>query len=322
MFKKGQKKRSKKRLKERVAALCDECSRMGEFPLEPLPAVITPLDWDQVPPCLDPGVSFTSGTASARPDTVKGDPSWMNGGKERGLRKRQQCESMLRVLEPMVRSLHARLGRKVVLADCCAGTGNASLAVAFALRDLCQLVAIERCEVAADILKARVNEANEGRHEKLDVIVVTDSVENALNDDDESAKKSVSFDVCMAVHACGYLTDVVLEACARRKLPFVVCPCCVGKLQNKTNQQVPRSKWLREERHVDEKSYLEMARIADHSSYDFDDEKHSTERRAKSLLEIDRLAAMLEQGFEGHWSKLEPPSASPKNDILFGQPKF
>ena len=32
--------------------------------------------------------------------------------------------------------------------------------------------------------------------------------------------------VVMALHACGGLTDVALEACAKLRLPFCICPCC------------------------------------------------------------------------------------------------
>ncbi len=46
------------------------------------------------------------------------------------MRKQQQCESFLRICEPVVRDLLQRLGRTVRVADFGCGSGNASLPLA------------------------------------------------------------------------------------------------------------------------------------------------------------------------------------------------
>jgi hypothetical protein len=40
-----------------------------------------------------------------------------------------------------------------------------------------------------------------------------------------------SFDVCLALHACGVATDFALQQAKRRRAAYVVCPCCVGNLK-------------------------------------------------------------------------------------------
>ncbi len=72
------------------------------------------VDWDAVPACLAP-----------RFDN--------NVGDVRGLRKRQQCESFLRVVGPVLSELSRKLGRRLKVVDLGSGTGNASLPLAWIL---------------------------------------------------------------------------------------------------------------------------------------------------------------------------------------------
>ena len=151
-----QAKRHRQRMLVRVAEVVasEELSaRPGEC--VPLPEVITPLDWESIPAALDPAAEFTEGTRSVRaPFQKTGSLS-----AERGLRKRQQCESYLRVLEPLVRTMHAELGRSVHVVDFCAGSGNATLSVAWVLRDLAHFTFVEKYSIPSEICGARLTEA-------------------------------------------------------------------------------------------------------------------------------------------------------------------
>jgi hypothetical protein len=44
-----------------------------------------------------------------------------------------------------------------------------------------------------------------------------------------SPRVDVAIDVVVGLHACGDLTDLILEYARRRNIPFVVCPCCFNK---------------------------------------------------------------------------------------------
>lgn len=39
-----------------------------------------------------------------------------------------------------------------------------------------------------------------------------------------------SFDVGIALHACGGATDITLEKCLDCRASFILCSCCVGKI--------------------------------------------------------------------------------------------
>ena len=50
------------------------------------------------------------------------------------------------------------------------------------------------------------------------------------------------FDIGVSLHACGVATDLVIQACIRKKASFVSCPCCYGSVQANHMLSYPRSK--------------------------------------------------------------------------------
>jgi len=46
------------------------------------------------------------------------------------------------------------------------------------------------------------------------------------------------FDVGVAIHACGPLSDWIHQKCLKQRAAYVLCPCCVGKVQ-----QFKESSW-------------------------------------------------------------------------------
>ena len=50
-----------------------------------------------------------------------------------------------------------------------------------------------------------------------------------------------SFNLGMALHACGVATDLVLQRCLSVNASFVVCPCCYGSIHNTHTVQYPLS---------------------------------------------------------------------------------
>jgi Methyltransferase domain len=46
--------------------------------------------------------------------------------------------------------------------------------------------------------------------------------------------ESTDVDMVVALHACGYLSDLALEYAVRQKASFVICPCCYSKMKQKS----------------------------------------------------------------------------------------
>ena len=59
----------------------------------------------------------------------------------------------------------------------------------------------------------------------------------------EDYPKEDSFDICIAMHACGMATDGALKQALQRDVPYILCPCCIGKL-NSGGVRPPSSRWL------------------------------------------------------------------------------
>lgn len=310
MFKRGQKKRARKRRLDRVQELTQKIPL--KFLVEPLPESIVELDWSMIPPALDPAAEFTA--LDVRQDTIAGkdDQGRTRLKGDRGLRKRQQVESFLRVLAPMVQQMYKEKGRRVRVVEFCSGTGNATLALAWVLRPWATFVLVEKYPVAADICARRIEEAGLSRDVRA---------EAKLMEEYEEEHEDEKTDVVMAIHACGVLTDNALFLkCAPRRAAFLVCPCCVGKLKFAASEKGFHSAWLSQTLQLND--YLDLARCGDHSAYESQDsqvEEANAKRAAKMLLEQDRLAHMQEMGYEVHVSKIDPPDATPKNAILFGR---
>lgn len=138
------------------------------------------------------------------------------------------------------------------------------------------------------------------------------------------------FDIGVALHLCGELTDVALLKCGlvgARGLVFA--PCCVGKLnQIKRNPHVyqstgsnarivqyPQSRLLK--CHItDDNDWNALAQAADYG-LESRTPRNAARRVAKAILETDRRMMLEEEfGYQTALTRMEPWEASPKNDIL------
>ena len=280
----------------------------------------------------------------------------------RAQRKRWQVESVARILRDIVQP-----GDRCV--DFGAGSGNFGLPLA-SMFPMATWTFVEMNAVACELMRARARSAGltnttviEGRIEDYVAAMIA-----------EGAGGAHAFEVGVAMHACGAATDFAQLACMQCGAAFVLCPCCVGKLQlasrrsgnGGTNSAAagdsteppaakvarsssrsssssndaeahlptlrllhPRSRWLRALIGADEFSTL--ASIADHNALAqaassstvvvTDGAKRiDVHRRCKVLLELDRARCAEEGGYATFLSRLEPPVASKKRDIIVGIP--
>lgn len=241
--------------------------------------------WDEVPKSIDPQLYNLKG--------------------KRGIRKRQQCESFAKTLQPLIEALYRSKLRKLKIVDFGSGTGNASLPLAFWFREKAEFILVDRYEVPINIAKKRVSEAN-----LTNVTCITQFI-------NDFAKSNQKFDIGFSSHACGSASDDAIRCCVTIGASFVIIPCCVGKLKYETSE-LPRSLFMR--KYFTHEEFLELSRAGDHSEADFDEVLTDWKRNCKILLEIDRLAYSKESRSDYHLflGKLYPLECSTKNDILLG----
>jgi len=119
-------------------------------------------------------------------------------------------------------------------------------------------------------------------------------------------------DCVVSLHGCGALSDLAMDAAIAARLPFAISPCCIGaglyrREDMKANGDAngarpdsvsyPRSKWLAD-RLTGDDSYADLASAADYGTSPADTvEARDLQRRAKRLVEADRLAYARERGY-------------------------
>ena len=142
-----------------------------------------------------------------------------------------------------------------------------------------------------------------------------------------------TFDVAIAMHACGNASDYAQAAAIRCGASYVMAPCCVGKLKQSTSVDDssegaapvggaldesrslthPRSKAMRLS--CTHQEFLELASFADHEAAASSGAVGSL---CKSLVEHDRASYARERGWTALAGRMEPESCSAKCDVLVG----
>jgi hypothetical protein len=185
----------------------------------------------------------------------------------------------------------------------CAGSGFISLPLAF-LYPTIDFILIDKKSFSLDIARKRISSA------KLSNVKI---VESDLLDYEES------FDIGIALHACGSASDFSLQKCLNCHACFIICPCCIGKIS--PIRSSPLSKKLQES--LCNQKFLHLVRAADFShsindSIDVNDPITIQRRISKAYIEEDRRLYALEFGYNAYITTMYPKGASPKDDIIIG----
>ena len=130
-------------------------------------------------------------------------------------KKRPQVRAMTK----LVAELRELRKQPCEVVDVGGGRGDLALAVA-------ALVPGTRVSVVEQFAPSAHQGRNRARDLNLDVDFCISSAKS-LSTVLEAQKRRP---IVMALHACGGLTDVALEVCAKLRLPFCICPCCYASL--------------------------------------------------------------------------------------------
>jgi tRNA G46 methylase TrmB len=264
--------------------------------------------WGELPPRVDP-----YGTNK-------------KGGDVRGLRKRNQVQAFVTHLEAILEE-NDGTSRQVVCDFGC-GTGNVVMTAA-ALFPNHDFIGVDLNQKSIDILNERIVESGLSNvSARVGLIEECDALE---------------VDVVLALHVCGSATDFVINSAIERRKPFIVAPCCVGKVQKGGMRSLNRMRndLIRiDERHVeidrprsskmkeagfDFDTYMSAAGLADFSGHQGIDPSDPNEpltqlpRRAKSAIEADRAEFARECGFDVALYKM-PTQSGIRDDIIVGLP--
>lgn len=217
--------------------------------------------WEELPAIVDPGLYLP---------------------EERKVRKRAQLDYMCRAFAKLLQHLKqkqrdentettesessenesesssSRQEKRLTAIDFCSGGGHLGLILAACFPEI-DVVCLERNPRNCERIEERKIEGN-----LQNVEVMCADVADALTVKD--------FDIGVAIHACGWMTDLVHAICLQRQASYVLCSCCVGKIAHpgppeSVQQYVmhPRSK--RFQAKFTREQYLDMCKKADVEFY-------------------------------------------------------
>ena len=281
------------------------------------------VDWDGLPPGADP-----FGTNK-------------KGGRERGMRKRNQVMTFVKHLRALLSLRGRREIKRCVDFGC--GTGNVLMTCAATFPEI-DFVGVDLNATSIEILNSRIRKSG---------LTNVSAVVGLIEDGD-----TFGADCALALHVCGSATDRVLNSAVRARIPFVIAPCCVGKVQeggmrslNRMRNDLisldkiedidrmrndlisldkiedierPRSRLMRAAG-FDFEAYMSAATLADWSGHQGVDPSDPNEplaalpRRAKSAIEADRGEFAREHAYDVTLHKM-PAQSGIRDDVLVGIP--
>uniref|UniRef100_A0A0G4IFW2 tRNA (guanine(46)-N(7))-methyltransferase n=1 Tax=Chromera velia CCMP2878 TaxID=1169474 RepID=A0A0G4IFW2_9ALVE len=205
--------------------------RDGDGVSETETTVLPPfIEWDTFPSSVDP---------------LKGGQLQGRKGGARGPNKRLQIEGFYAVLRPVLCALRREKIKRgdmtpIRVVDFGGGSGNFSLALAFALRSECKFLIVDINAHALALAQERVRSA--GLEETVSVLCAPVEAAHLCEPNGGREEKGGGklkepkettlgdFDVGIGMHVCGVATDIAQLQSLRADAVFLLCSCCVGKV--------------------------------------------------------------------------------------------
>ncbi|XP_067424289.1 glutathione S-transferase C-terminal domain-containing protein [Emydura macquarii macquarii] len=214
---------------------------------------------------------------------------------DRALRKQQQLNNLV--------SMVTKLSKPGdVIVDFCSGGGHVGIVLAHML-PACQVVLIENKELS--LVRANDRSDELGLHNISFIQANLDYFKGTFN-------------IGVALHACGVATDMVIEHCIKAHAAFVICPCCYGFIQNTVKFTFPRSHRFKEV--LSYKEHMILCRFADQTAVQLPPERRLIGKHCMGLVDLDRAWAAEGCNYSVQVISMEPESCSPKNNMVVGVP--
>ncbi len=227
------------------------------------------------------------------PDGI--DPSSGLLTRERAIRKQLQIENFFQIIKTFAKS-------GTVIVDFGSGSGNLSLPMAYLFPD-CYFILVDRNDIPIRLGKIRISDSG---------IKNIDVFRGYIKDFHEK------FDLGIALHACGEATDLAQMQCLENNAPYILCPCDIGYIRD-SSLSYPRSSIF--SKILTRQEYNTLAKTADWTSWDFDDDQAKAGKLCMGYISHDRNLFAEEFYYKTYLFTMQPREATPKNDIICGFPR-
>ena len=214
---------------------------------------------------------------------------------KRAVRKRWQIENFVQIAKKLLK------GDELIV-DFGSGSGHLSLPIAYLYPD-CHFILVEKNPYPLEIGKKRIADSG------LKNIEIFNGYIQDFHE---------KFDFGIAIHACGEATDLAQTRCLENVVPYILCPCDIGYIQN-SSLTYPRSSLFSSV--MTREEYNVLTKVADWTCWDFDGDQARNGKLCMGYVSFDRNLSAEEAGYEAYLFTTNPREATPKNDILCGFPK-
>nr|CAI5843191.1 unnamed protein product [Callosobruchus analis] len=214
--------------------------------------------------------------------------------EKRANRKCEQLENLAKAVMKLAED------KQFTIVDFCSGSGHVGILIAVLLPQ-CQVVLVENKEQSLSRARERIIELG-----LRNVTIVQSNLDYF----------SGSFDIGIALHACGVATDLVIDKCLLSNAHFVVCPCCYGGVKNCVGVSYPRSEEYKK-LGITYEDYLVLAHSAD-QTHEADNAKTNQGYLCMDLVDTDRKTYVENNNYVVYLGKLQPTHCTNKNNLLVG----
>ena len=223
------------------------------------------------------------------------DPAGGELNPGRAKRKRQQIENMFSVVRTMADDAS-------VIVDFCSGGGHLGIVIAYFLTK-CTVIMIENKKESLERARNRIQSLG---------------LENVTLYQCNLDYFTGSFSIGVSLHACGLVTDLVMQQCFKNRASFVICPCCYGGICNTHMTSYPQSSLFANEYKVSYSEYRVLGHAADQTTWNFDSVQSRQGKHCMGLIDLDRVSVAKEHGYEVTLCTMQPYDCTPKNNLLIG----
>ncbi|XP_062991720.1 glutathione S-transferase C-terminal domain-containing protein [Elgaria multicarinata webbii] len=227
-------------------------------------------------------------------------PAAVNPGKgkmssDRALRKQQQLNNLVALVTKL-----AKPGDVIV--DFCSGGGHVGIVLAHLLSS-CKIILVENKELS--LIRAKERSSELGLN---NIWFIQANMDNFKG----------TFNIGVALHACGVATDMVIERCNKVRAAFVISPCCYGFIQNTAKFVFPQSHQFKEV--LSYKEHMVLCRFADQTAVQLPPERRQIGKHCMGLVDLDRAWSVERCNYSARVMSMEPETCSPKNNLIVGVP--
>ena len=252
--------------------------------------------------------------------------------EDRAKRKLEQIQSLLTFIKVEIEVLSMTKSNLTIL-EFGGGSGHVALLLAY-LYPQHHIILCERKPYSIQIAQQRIQESG-----LQNITIVNQEI---------TPEWSILFDVGIALHSCGNLTDVSLSICQKFRASFVIVPCCYGQLvkpplpcvTQETDEYLQTIGYIRRSniflKNLTPKLYEDLVLMADITNIPTLSSDHeicnnssdqnldySIGRTCMNIIDLDRLfhiAELLEDSAALFGlNHLDPWTCSPKNNVIYGR---